>query len=188
MKPIIAIVGRANVGKSTLFNRLAGKQVAIVQDLPGTTRDRVFANAMWGDTAITLVDTGGLGFLQETAGLESRVRKQVDAAIKEADAIIFMVDVRDGIISSDREIADQLRKSNKPVVMAANKVDNVRLENATGDFYQLGLGTPFPISAHHNRGIGDLMEVLLPLLPPAPHSRLRLLYSPQETAATKTRA
>ncbi len=168
MKPVIAIVGRANVGKSTLFNRLAGKQVAIVEDLPGTTRDRVFSTAMLEDTPVTLVDTGGLGFLQETAGLEDKVRKQVDAAIKEADVIIFMVDVRDGLISADREIADQLRKSRKPVVMAANKADNLSLENATGDFYQLGLGNPVPISAHHNRGIGYLTDALMPLLPASP--------------------
>jgi len=103
MKPIIAIVGRANVGKSTLFNRLVGKQVAIVQDLPGTTRDRVFADAELGEHEVTLVDTGGLGLLKNNT-IENKVKKQVDAAISEADIILFMVDVRDGVITSDRPI------------------------------------------------------------------------------------
>ncbi len=166
MKPIIAIVGRTNVGKSTLFNRLTGRQVAIIEDLPGTTRDRIFADALLLDQEVTLVDTGGLGLLGDS-GIESKVKRQVGTAIEEADVIVFMLDARDGLIGPDHEIADMLRKSDKPLLLVANKVDNPKLENALADFFQLGLGTPLPISAHHNRGIGSLVDALLPLLPPA---------------------
>lgn len=163
MKPIIAIVGRTNVGKSTLFNRLAGRQIAIVEDLPGTTRDRVFVDAELGDCMVTLVDTGGLGIIPDSA-IGSKVKKQVNVAIAESDIIIFMVDVKDGLIASDREIAEGLRRSNKPVILVANKVDNATMKNAVNDFFELGLGTPLPISAHHNRGVGDLIDAITPLL------------------------
>jgi GTP-binding protein len=165
MKPIIAIVGRANVGKSTLFNRLLKKQVAIVEDLPGTTRDRVFADTFLYDHEVTLIDTGGLGLLQEST-LGKKVKKQVDVAIAESDIILLMVDVKDGIITSDREIAEQLRKNQKPVVLVVNKVDNSKLETEVANFYQLGLNKVVAISAHHNRGIGNLMDMVIELLPP----------------------
>ncbi|HJX03410.1 MAG TPA: GTPase, partial [Dehalococcoidia bacterium] len=139
MKPIIAIVGRTNVGKSTLFNRLTGRQVAIIEDLPGTTRDRIFADALLLDQEVTLVDTGGLGLLGDS-GIESKVKRQVGTAIEEADVIVFMLDARDGLIGPDHEIADMLRKSDKPLLLVANKVDNPKLENALADFFQLGLG------------------------------------------------
>ena len=164
MKPIVAIVGRANVGKSTLFNRLMGERVAIVDDLPGTTRDSVFADASWRNQDVTLVDTGGL-----EPGLEShlsqKVNDQVEAAIAEADVIVFLVDVRDGLIATDWEIAGLLRSCNKPVILAANKVDNVRLKTQIVDFYQLGLGTPLAISAQHGRGIDILLDEVLDVLP-----------------------
>ena len=164
MKPVVAIVGRANVGKSTLFNRLAGGSVAIVEDLPGTTRDRVFADVSWQGREVTLVDTGGLELVAGSS-LAQKVKDQAEAAIAEADVIIFMVDIRDGIIVADREIADLLRTCHKPVILAANKADNIKLESQTADFYQLGVGAPLAISAHHGRGISDLWQAIAHLLP-----------------------
>ena len=164
MKPVVAIVGRANVGKSTLFNRLAGGSVAIVEDLPGTTRDRVFADVSWQGREVTLVDTGGLELVAGSP-LAQKVKDQAEAAIAEADVIIFMVDIRDGIIVADREIADLLRTCHKPVILAANKADNIKLESQTADFYQLGVGAPLAISAHHGRGISDLWQAIAHLLP-----------------------
>ena len=164
MKPFVAIVGRANVGKSTLFNRLAGGSVAVVEDLPGTTRDRVFADVSRQGHEVTLIDTGGLE-LRPGSSLAQKVKEQAEAAIAEADVIIFMVDVRDGVIAADCEIADLLRICHKPVVLVANKADNVRLESQISDFYQLGVGTPLAISAQHNRGINELWQLITPLLP-----------------------
>ena len=164
MKPVVAIVGRANVGKSALFNRLAGESVAVVEDLPGTTRDRVFADVVWQGEEVMLVDTGGLD-LKPASSLAKKVREQAEVAIAEADVIIFMVDVRDGVIAADCEIADLLRQCRKSVVLVVNKADNVKLEGQTSDFYQLGLGAPLPISAKHNRGIHELWQAIVPLLP-----------------------
>ncbi|MCX6009741.1 MAG: ribosome biogenesis GTPase Der [Chloroflexi bacterium] len=164
MKPVVAIVGRANVGKSTLFNRLAGESVAIVEDLPGTTRDRVFADVSWQGREVTLVDTGGLE-LRPGSSLAQKVKGQVEAAIVEADVIIFAVDVRDGVIAADCDIADRLRSCDKPVVLVANKADNARLESQIAGFYQLGVGTPLAISAQHGRGINGLLQAVTPLLP-----------------------
>jgi GTP-binding protein len=165
MNPVVAIVGRPNVGKSTLFNRLAGSQIAIIEDLPGTTRDRIFADVDIFGTKVTLIDTGGLE-PQPGTELGKKVKTQVEAAIAESDAVIFMVDVRDGLIAPDREIADNLRRLHKPVVLAVNKVDNLKLSSACADFYQLGLGDPLAISAHHGKGIHELLEKLVDLLPP----------------------
>jgi GTP-binding protein len=166
MNPIVSIVGRPNVGKSTLFNRLAGAPIAIVEDLPGTTRDRIFAGARVLDRDITLIDTGGL---EPVPGSEMsrKIKRQVEAAMAESDAIIFVVDVRDGLIAADREIADKLRRLGKPVVLAANKAETGRLRDSCSEFYALGLGVPLPISAHHGKGIHDLMETLVNVLPPA---------------------
>jgi len=164
MKPVVAIVGRSNVGKSTLFNRLAGGSFAIVEDLPGTTRDRVFADVSWQGREVTLVDTGGLE-LMPGSSLSQKVKGQAEAAIAEADVIVFMVDVRDGVIAADCEIADLLRTCNKPVVLAANKADNAGLESQMVDFYQLGVGAPVAISAQHGRGINELLQVVTHLLP-----------------------
>ena len=164
MKPVVAIVGRANVGKSTLFNLLAGEKLAIVVDLPGTTRDRVFADASWHDREMTLVDTAGLE-PKPGSSLAQKVKYQVEAAIADADVLIFMVDVRDGVIAADQEIADQLRGREKPVILVVNKADNTRLESQATDFYRLGLGDPLAVSAHHRRGIDGLMEMVISLLP-----------------------
>ena len=164
MKPVVAIVGRANVGKSTLFNRLAGDSVAVVEDLPGTTRDRVFADVSREGHEVTLVDTGGLE-LRPGSSLARQVKEQAEVAVAEADVIIFMVDVRDGVIGADSEIADLLRISHKPVVLAANKADNTKWENQLGDFYKLGVGTPLAVSAQHGRGINELWQLIIPLLP-----------------------
>ncbi|MBA7661895.1 GTPase Der [subsurface metagenome] len=166
-KPIVAIVGRQNVGKSTLLNRMAGKPIAIVADLPGTTRDRIFANVSWQGVGFTLVDTGGLE-LRPQSTMAQEVREQVEVAITEADAIIFLVDVRDGIIPSDSEIADMLRQSSKPIVLVANKADNAKLETGAVEFYQLGLGEPLAISAYHSRGVAELLDKIITLLPAAP--------------------
>jgi len=164
MKPVVAIVGRANVGKSTLFNRLAGGSVAIVEDLPGTTRDRVFADVSWQGREVTLIDTGGLE-LRPGSSLAQKVKDQAQAAIAEADVIIFMVDVQDGVIAADCEIADLLRSCDKPVLLLANKADNTRLESQIADFYQLGVGAPLAISAQHGRGINELLQAITHLLP-----------------------
>jgi len=134
----VAIVGRQNVGKSTLLNRAAGKPIAIVEDLPGTTRDRVFADVWWRGVEFTLVDTGGLE-LKPGSSIAQGVKGQVEVAIAEADAIIFLVDVRDGVIPADLEIADMLRQVNKPLVVVANKADNAQLEAGAVEFYELGL-------------------------------------------------
>jgi len=163
-KPLVAIVGRQNVGKSTLLNRLAGKRLAIVDDVPGTTRDRILADVSYGDRTFTVVDTGGLG-LDPTATLTREVNEQVAAAVADADVIIFLVGVTDGVVTADEEIADWLRRSEKPVLLVANKADNDKLETAAVDFYRLGMGEPLPVSAYHDRGINELLARLLPLLP-----------------------
>jgi GTP-binding protein len=164
MKPIVAMVGRANVGKSTLFNRLVGEPLAVIEDLPGTTRDRVFANVTWQSKEMTLVDTGGLD-LRPTSSMARKVKAQAEAAVAEADIIIFVLDVRDGAITADCEIADMLRKCGKSVVVVANKADNDKLESQIADFYQLGLGAPLAISALHNRGINEVWQAIAPMLP-----------------------
>ena len=167
--PIVAIVGRTNVGKSTLLNRLAGRRVAVVADLPGTTRDRVFAFVSWKGRELTVVDSGGWQ-AQPTTSLERKVKQQVEAAIAQADVIIFLVDVRDGAIGTDEEIADVLRAANKPSILAVNKVDSAKQANQVADFHRLGMGDPIAISAHHNLGIDDLMNAVLGCLPPPPAS------------------
>jgi GTP-binding protein len=168
-RPIVAIVGRTNVGKSTLLNRLAGKRVAVVADLPGTTRDRVFASVSWQGQQLTVVDTGGWQ-AKPQGSLEQKVKQQVEAAIVQADVLIFLVDARDGAIAADEEIADVLRAANKPIILAVNKMDSAKQANQVADFYHLGIGEPIAISAHHNRGIDDLMNAVLASLPPQPVS------------------
>ena len=163
-KPIVAIIGRQNVGKSTLLNRVAGKPIAIVEDLPGTTRDRILASVSWQGVEFTVVDTGGLE-LKPQSTIARGVKEQVEVAIAEADVIIFLVDVRDGVIPSDSEIADRLRQVNKPIVLVANKADNVTFETGAVEFYKLGLGEPLAISAYHGRGIAELLDRVISLLP-----------------------
>jgi len=163
-KPIVAIVGRQNVGKSTLLNRLAGRRIAIVADMPGTTRDRVFADIAWQDTSFTLVDTGGLE-VQPSSTISQGVKEQVDVAIAEADVIIFLVDSEAGVVPSDLEIAQMLRRSSKPVILAANKSDNPKRESEAVEFYEMGLGEPLAISAYHGRGAAELLDRVGALLP-----------------------
>jgi len=163
-KPIVAIVGRQNVGKSTLLNRIAGKRIAIVEDLPGTTRDRISANVSWQEVDFILVDTGGLE-LRTRSTIGQRVKEQVEEAITEADVVVFLVDVRDGITPPDLEIADMLRSISKPLLLAANKADNAKLETEALEFYQLGLAEPLAISAHHGRGIAELLDRVVSQLP-----------------------
>lgn len=162
--PVVAIVGRPNVGKSSLFNRLLGQRRAIVADLPGTTRDRVTGEATWGGRTLTMVDTGGL-VVEPDSSLWAQVKLQVEAAMAEADVIIFVTDAAQGIMPGDLQIADLLRRSGKPVVLAANKVDNPRRDLLALELYELGLGDPVPVSAYHNLGIDDLVASVLAALP-----------------------
>jgi len=163
-KPIVAIIGRQNTGKSTLLNRIAGKPLAIVQDQPGTTRDRIFASVSWQGTELTVIDTGGLE--PETGATITRgINAQIEAAINTADVIIFLTDVNDGVMPMDLEIAGKLRRTAKPILLAANKADNARLESAAVEFYELGLGEPMPVSAHHRRGVAELLDKIITLLP-----------------------
>ncbi|HUT68185.1 MAG TPA: ribosome biogenesis GTPase Der [Dehalococcoidales bacterium] len=166
-KPIVAIVGRPNSGKSTLLNRVVGKPLAIVEDMPGTTRDRNLANVTWGGVEFTLIDTGGLE-MEPRSTIAQGIRAQIETAINDADVIIDLVDVTDGVTRSDFEIADMLRRANKPVLLAANKADNDRLEMEALEFYELGLGEPIAISTHHGHGVAELLDRIVSLLPPAP--------------------
>ena len=157
-KPIVAIVGRPNVGKSTLFNALAGSRIAIVKDTPGVTRDRIYADASWLDMDFTLIDTGGIEPDSNDIIL-SQMRQQAQTAMDIADVIIFMTDARQGLVDSDDKVADMLRRSRKPVVLAVNKVDNFEKQiSDVYEFYNLGLGEPFPISSTNKVGFGDLLD------------------------------
>lgn len=163
-KPIVAIIGRQNTGKSTLLNRMAGKPLAIVQDQPGTTRDRIFAGVSWQGTEFTAIDTGGLE-PETDATITRGINAQIEAAIDTADVIIFLVDVTEGVTSTDLEIANRLRRTDKPILLAANKADNTKLEDAALEFYELGIGEPLPVAAHHGRGVAELLDRIIPLLP-----------------------
>ena len=165
--PLVAIVGRPNVGKSTLFNRLVGRREAIVSDVPGTTRDRLIALTSWDDFSFTLVDTGGLEPHPQDP-MRDKVKFQVEAAVAEADLILFLLDVADGLMPTEHEIAAWLRRAGKPIVVAVNKVDSEKREPLAAEFYQLGLGDPLLISAYHNLGIYDMMAQISSLLPPTP--------------------
>ena len=165
-KPVVAIIGRQNVGKSTLLNRVVGKSLAIVEDLPGTTRDRIFADVSWQGVEFAIVDTGGLEPGSQSA-IAQGVKEQVEAAITEADVIIFLVDVGDGVTPSDQEIADRLRQVSKPILLVANKADNPQREAEAVEFYQLGLGEPLAISAYHGQGTPELLDRVVSLLPTA---------------------
>jgi len=169
MSGLIAIVGRPNVGKSALFNRIVGKRIAIVHDEPGVTRDRVSAEAEWGGRAFTLVDTGGIGLLRREKSTDVIIKAaldQVQLAIEAASVIVLVVNVQEGVVPLDREVAMRLRKSGKPVLVAANKVDTYRAETAALEFAELGFEKVFPVSAIHGEGIENLMKTALALLPP----------------------
>ena len=166
-KPVVAIVGRPNVGKSTLFNRLVGRSVAIVSKQSGTTRDRVTMETMWADHPFILVDTGGLELFPDT-DLWRQVRFQVETAIEDADVIVMVVDVTQGVTVSDVEVAEVLRPGDKPVVLAVNKVDTDGKAAGAAEFHELGLGDPYPISGYHNLGLDDMMTEVLSNFPPEP--------------------
>ena len=155
-KPIVAIVGRPNVGKSTFFNKIAGRKISIVENKPGITRDRIYADGEWLGQKFTLIDTGGLELKSEDE-MWSHIKKQADVAIETADVIIFMCDSRSGLTTSDYDVADKLRHSHKPVVLAVNKLDNFDPAKLY-EFYSLGLGEPFGISAEQSQGLGDLLD------------------------------
>lgn len=172
LKPILAIVGRPNVGKSTLFNRLVGERMAIVSEVAGTTRDRLYADADFAGREFTVVDTGGIVGERDVAEEDTAMffrlaRAQAELAIDEADAILFLTDAEEGVLPGDFEIADILRKSEHPVYLAVNKADNEKRAADAVDFYQLGLGEPNPISALHGTGIGDLLDEIVAHFPPA---------------------
>lgn len=155
-KPLVAIVGRPNVGKSTFFNKVVGKKLSIVEDFPGVTRDRLYADAEWCGKSFTLVDTGGLE-LKSTDEMWVHIQKQAEIAIETADVIILFADAKTGLTAADTDVAMKLRKSGKPVILAVNKLDNYNPEKLY-EFYNLGLGEPFGISAEHGTGIGDLLD------------------------------
>jgi len=164
MSNIVAIVGRPNVGKSTLFNRLTETRQAIVDEISGVTRDRHYGKAEWQGVEFSLVDTGGYIRGSEDA-FESEIRKQVKIAIEECTAILFVVDVNDGVTEFDKEVANLLRKSKKPIIIVANKSDNHEKAAYSADFYQFGLGDVFPISAISGAGTGDFLDKLVEMLP-----------------------
>jgi GTP-binding protein len=180
---IVALVGRPNVGKSTLFNRIVGQRLAVVHDRPGTTRDRLHAPAEWNGVSFTVVDTGGIEILPETVVAGRRpgpdrvlaqdsapfiplMRTQAELAIQEADAVIFMTDAASGMTAGDTEVADTLRRARCPIFLAANKADNPRLHQSALEFYAMGLGTVYPISALHGIGVADLLDDVVETLPP----------------------
>ena len=164
-KKIVAILGRPNVGKSTLFNMLAGERLAIVKDTPGVTRDRIYADVEWLNHSFTIVDTGGIEPKSEDIIMRS-MREQAEIAIETADVIIFVTDVRDGVTASDMLVADLLRRSKKPIVLAVNKADSFeKFENYVYEFYNLGIGDPMPISAANRLGIGDMLEKVVAEFP-----------------------
>ena len=164
-KPVVAIVGRPNVGKSTLFNVLAGQQISIVKDTPGVTRDRIYADCTWLDRKFTLIDTGGIEPDSRDIIL-SQMREQAEIAIQTADVIVFIVDVRQGMVDADTKVADMLRKSRKPVVLAVNKVDSIqKFGNDVYEFYNLGIGDPIAVSAASRLGIGDLLDEVVKHFP-----------------------
>lgn len=155
-KPVIAIVGRPNVGKSTIFNRIVGERVSIVEDVPGVTRDRIYSSGEWLTHDFNIIDTGGIDIGDEP--FLEQIRQQAEIAIDEADVIIFMTNGREGVTAADEEVAKILFKSRKPVVLAVNKVDNPEMRDQIYDFYALGFGDPFPISGSHGLGLGDLLD------------------------------
>jgi GTP-binding protein len=181
LKPIVALVGRPNVGKSTLFNRIVGRRRAIVEDIPGTTRDRLYDDTEWNGVPFTVVDTGGLEITESqkkrkpadqpeplstaSVGFIDEIRQQAEIAIAEADVVVMLVDVLDGLTPADEDVADVLRRTEKPVLVAANKADSEKRAQAAYEFYALGLGDVFPVSALHGIGIGELLDEIAAVLP-----------------------
>jgi GTP-binding protein len=173
-QPLVALVGRPNVGKSTLFNRIVGRRIAVVSEVPGTTRDRLYAEAEWGGGAFLLVDTGGIelieGWHTEPLSEDSEaflplIRQQAQLAIQDADVIVLVVDGQGGMTAADREVATILRRAQKPTIIAANKLESVRLWDTAYEFYELGTGEVFPVSALHGTGVGDMLDAIVAVLP-----------------------
>ncbi|MBQ6712204.1 MAG: ribosome biogenesis GTPase Der [Selenomonadales bacterium] len=167
-KPIVAIVGRPNVGKSTLFNQIGKKRVSIVEDFPGVTRDRIYLDAEWLNREFTMIDTGGIETDTEDKILTA-IRHQAKLAMEEADAILFLVDGRAGVTNADEEVATMLRRTKKPVILGVNKIDNINNHELIYEFYNLGLGEPIPISAVNSMNLGDLLDKIIEVLPEESH-------------------
>ena len=164
-KPIVAVVGRPNVGKSTQFNALAGEMISIVKDTPGITRDRIYADVTWLNHSFSMIDTGGIEMDSKDKMLK-HMREQADIAIDTADVILFLVDVRQGLVDADFKVADMLRKSGKPVILVVNKVDNFeKYMPDVYEFYNLGIGDPYPISASSMLGLGDMLDEVVKNFP-----------------------
>ena len=163
MRPVVAVVGRPNVGKSTLVNRMLGRREAVVQDVPGVTRDRVSYDAEWNGREFVVVDTGG--WIADAKGMAAQIAEQAGLAVEMADAVVFVVDATVGVTDEDEAVVRVLRKAKKPVVLAANKVDDQRLEPEVASMWNLGLGEPYAVSALHGRGSGDLLDAILAQLP-----------------------
>jgi len=178
--PVLAVVGRPNVGKSTLVNRILGRREAVVEDVPGVTRDRVSYDATWAGRAFTVVDTGGWD--PDARGMAERIREQAEVAVTLADAVLFVVDATVGITDADEAVVRVLRKSQKPVVLAANKVDDQRAEAEAYGLWNLGLGEPFAVSALHGRGSGDMLDAVLAVLPEPPAESFEVEAGPRRIA------
>jgi GTP-binding protein len=178
--PVVAVVGRPNVGKSTLVNRIIGRREAVVQDVPGVTRDRVSYDANWNGRSFVVVDTGG--WAPDAKGVAARIVKQVELAISAADAVLFVVDATVGTQDVDEAVVQVLRRSNKPVILAANKVDDQRTEGEAAMMWNLGLGEPYAVSALHGRGSGDLLDAILAALPEAPREAEKAEHGPRRVA------
>lgn len=179
-KPVVAVVGRPNVGKSMLVNRIIGRREAVVQDLPGVTRDRVSYDAEWNGREFVVVDTGG--WAPDAVGMAAQIAEQAELAIAAADAVLFVVDATVGTQDVDEAVVEVLRRSRKPVVLAANKVDDARQEADAAMMWNLGLGEPYPVSAMHGRGTGDLLDALLAVLPEAPRASEPQVGGPRRVA------
>ena len=178
--PVVAVVGRPNVGKSTLVNRILGRREAVVQDVPGVTRDRIAYDATWGGRQFTLVDTGG--WEPDATGLQAMVSRQAEQAVVTADLVLFVIDSRTGATETDLVVARTLRRANRPVVLAVTKVDDERGESDAAEAWSLGLGEPYPVSGLHGRGSGDLLDAILAALPEAPPERLDQVGGPRRVA------
>jgi len=166
-RPVVAIVGRPNVGKSALFNRMIGRRKALVEEIAGTTRDRLYGDVVWRGERFRLVDTGGLE-PDGAAGYPTLIREQVERALEEASVLLFVVDGEAGLIEADREVAEVLRRARKPVLLLANKVENKVREEEAVQFYELRAGEPLPVSAHHGTGVAEVLDLVVDALPPAP--------------------
>ncbi|HRL50093.1 MAG TPA: ribosome biogenesis GTPase Der [Propioniciclava sp.] len=179
-KPVLAVVGRPNVGKSQLVNRILGRREAVVQDMPGVTRDRVSYDATWNGRDFVVVDTGG--WISDAKGMAAQIADQAELAIGAADAVLFVVDATVGTTDEDEAVVKVLRRSGKPVVLAANKVDDARLESEAAAMWNLGLGEPYAVSALHGRGSGDLLDAILQALPEAPLEQFEEVGGPTRVA------